>query len=329
MQVLVTGGAGYIGSHAVDGLIRRGYGVVVVDNLSTGHLEAVHPEAVFCRGDIRDKAFLSEVFCAHKVDAVMHFAASSLVGESMEDPLKYYDNNLYGTMCLLKAMREAGTDRIVFSSTAAVYGEPIDTPIVEEHPTSPLNPYGETKLEMEHLMEWCKRIHGIRYVSLRYFNVGGAHPEGHIGEAHAPETHLIPLILQVPLGQRDALGIFGNDYPTRDGTCVRDYIHIEDLVEAHILALGKLSEGGEGGIYNLGTGEGFTVREMLLAARRVTGHPIPEDPKPRRAGDPAVLVASPEKAFKELGWKPRYTNVEDIIASAWAFHRNHPKGYRS
>ncbi len=328
MKILVTGGAGYIGSHAVHGLIQSGYDVVVADNLSTGHREALHPEAIFCKGDIRDRRFLKDLFEAHPIDAVLHFAAASLVGESMEDPLKYYDNNLTGTQCLLQAMVNAGVDKIVFSSTAAVYGEPVETPLKETHRTQPLNTYGETKLAMEKMMQWCSQIHGIRFVSLRYFNVGGAHPEGHIGEAHIPETHLIPLILQVPLGQREALRIFGDDYPTRDGTCVRDYIHIADLVDAHVLALGKLIAGDAGGIFNLGTGEGYTVLEMLAAARKVTGHPIPAEICPRRAGDPAVLVASPEKACQELGWQPRFTAIEEIIASAWRFHQSHPKGYK-
>lgn len=328
MKILVTGGAGYIGSHGVYGLINSGFEVVVADNLSTGHREALHPEAILCEGDIRDRKFLKSLFKAHDIEGVLHFAASSLVGESMENPLKYYDNNLTGTQCLLEAMVEAGVDKIVFSSTAAVYGEPLETPMKETHRTSPLNPYGETKLAMEKLMHWSKQIHGIRYTSLRYFNVGGAHGDAHIGEAHNPETHLIPLILQVPLGQREALHIFGDDYPTRDGTCVRDYIHIEDLVDAHILALKKMIDGDTGGIYNLGTGDGYTVLEMVQAARKITGHSIPAVVSPRRAGDPAALVASPEKAINELGWKPKHTSIEDIIASAWRFHSSHPGGYR-
>lgn len=327
MKILVTGGAGYIGSHAVQGLIQSGYDVVVADNFATGHRQALHPEAILCRGDIRDRRFLADLFQAHPIDAVLHFAASSLVGESMLDPLKYYDNNLTGTQLLLEAMVKAGVDKIVFSSTAAVYGEPDETPLKEFHTTKPLNPYGETKLAMERMMQWCSQVHGVRFVSLRYFNVGGAHTEGAIGEAHDPETHLIPLILQVPLGRRESLSIFGDDYPTRDGTCVRDYIHIEDLVEAHILALKKLTAGHPGGIYNLGTGEGYTVLEMLNAARKITGHSIPAVVSPRRAGDPAVLVASPDKAMADLGWKPQHTSIEAIIASAWRFHQSHPHGY--
>ncbi len=329
MKILVTGGAGYIGSHAVYGLIQNGYDVVVADNLATGHAEALHPEALFCKGDIRDPQFLQALFKTHAIDGVLHFAASSLVGESMENPLKYYDNNLTGTQRLLEAMVAAGVDKIVFSSTAAVYGEPVETPLKETHSAAPLNPYGETKLAMEKLMHWSREIHGIRYTSLRYFNVGGAHGIASIGESHSPETHLIPLILQVPLGQREALSIFGDDYPTRDGTCVRDYIHIEDLVDAHVLALEKLFGGAQGGIYNLGTGDGYTVREMLEAARKVTGHSIPAEILPRRAGDPAVLVASPHKAIEELGWTPKHASIEEIIASAWRFHREHPQGYRS
>jgi len=327
MNILVTGGAGYIGSHAVCGLLDKGYEVVVADNLATGYREAVHPSARFYEGDLRDRRFLSKLFEQEKIDAVIHFAASSLVGESMQDPFKYYENNLTGTQYLLEAMREAGVDRIVFSSTAAVYGEPVNVPITEDHPTVPLNPYGETKLAMEKLMRWAKEIHGIRYTALRYFNVGGAHSDGQIGESHQPETHLIPLILQVPLGKREKLMIFGNDYETKDGTCVRDYIHIEDLVDAHIRALENMNNGHEGGAFNLGSGEGFTVMEMVDAARTITGHEIMVEVGPRRAGDPAVLVASNQKARDVLGWEPKHTDIAEIIESAWKFHTLHPNGF--
>lgn len=327
MNILVTGGAGYIGSHAVYGLLAAGFRVIVADNLATGHPQAVHPQAVFHQGDLRDRSFLKTLFQTETIDAVLHFAAASLVGESMADPLKYYDNNVTGTQYLLETMREAGCSRIVFSSTAAVYGEPTFTPITEDHPCRPLNTYGETKLAMERMMHWASEIHGIRYAALRYFNVAGAHAQGQIGEAHQPETHLVPLILQVPLGQREYLTVFGDDYATPDGTCIRDYIHIDDLVEAHLLALKHLLEGGRGGSYNLGTGTGYSVSQMLEAARRVTGHAIPARVAPRRAGDPAVLVAAYDKALAELGWEPRCRDVENIIASAWHFHQSHLQGY--
>ncbi|MBA2875094.1 UDP-glucose 4-epimerase GalE [Thermaerobacillus caldiproteolyticus] len=326
-MILVCGGAGYIGSHAVYRLIEKGEKVVVVDNLQTGHREAVHPEAMFYQGDIRDRTFLREVFQKHDIDAVIHFAANSLVGESMQEPLKYYDNNVYGTQILLEVMNEFGVKQIVFSSTAAVYGEPKQIPIVETDPTTPTNTYGETKLAMEKMMKWVNRAYGIRYISLRYFNVAGAYGTV-IGEDHDPETHLIPLILKVPLGQREEIHIFGDDYDTHDGTCIRDYIHVLDLVDAHILAVEKLRSGSESNIYNLGNGNGFTVKEVIEAARVVTGHPIPARVMARRPGDPAKLVASSEKAKRELGWEPKYPNITDIVASAWEWHQAKPNGYR-
>ncbi|WP_199425911.1 UDP-glucose 4-epimerase GalE [Thermaerobacillus caldiproteolyticus] len=326
-MILVCGGAGYIGSHAVYRLIEKGEKVVVVDNLQTGHREAVHPEAMFYQGDIRDRTFLREVFQKHDIDAVIHFAANSLVGESMQEPLKYYHNNVYGTQILLEVMNEFGVKQIVFSSTAAVYGEPKQIPIVETDPTTPTNTYGETKLAMEKMMKWVNRAYGIRYISLRYFNVAGAYGTV-IGEDHDPETHLIPLILKVPLGQREEIHIFGDDYDTHDGTCIRDYIHVLDLVDAHILAVEKLRSGSESNIYNLGNGNGFTVKEVIEAARVVTGHPIPARVMARRPGDPAKLVASSEKAKRELGWEPKYPNITDIVASAWEWHQAKPNGYR-
>lgn len=327
MSVLVCGGAGYIGSHNVHALLARGESVVVVDNLQTGHREAVPPAAVFVEGDIRDAATLDAVFREHSIDAVLHFAANSLVGESMTVPLKYFDNNVYGMQTLLEAMVRHSVNAIVFSSTAAVYGEPTVVPITEEAPANPTNPYGESKLIMEKMMRWVRQAHGTRFVSLRYFNVAGAKEDGSIGEAHNPETHLVPIMLQVPLGQRASLTIYGDDYPTSDGTCIRDYLHVLDLADAHLLALDHLRSGGEGGIFNLGNGLGFSVKEMLDAARRVTGHPIPITMGTRRAGDPARLVASADKARDILGWTPRYTNVEDILKSAWVWHEQHPKGY--
>ena len=258
---------------------------------------------------------------------MIHFAASSQVGESMSDPLKYYDNNLHGTMVLLKSMVEHGVDKIVFSSTAATYGEPERVPILEDDKTVPTNCYGQTKLAMEHMMGWVSKAHGLRYVALRYFNACGAHPSGAIGEAHNPETHLIPIILQVPLGQREAVSIFGDDYPTKDGTCIRDYIHVTDLAQAHILALDYLLNGGDNNVFNLGNGVGFTVKEVVDVARAVTGHPIPAKIAPRRAGDPAQLIASSEKAIQVLGWKPKYNDLNTIVASAWAWHKSHPHGF--
>jgi UDP-glucose 4-epimerase len=326
-MILVCGGAGYIGSHTVYRLIEKGEKVVVVDNLQTGHLKAVHPEAHFYKGDIREREFLRNVFRKHDIETVVHFAANSLVGESMQETLKYYDNNVYGTQVLLEVMNEFDVKQIVFSSTAAVYGEPKQIPIVETDLTVPTNTYGETKLAMEKMMKWVSRSHGIRYISLRYFNVAGAYGTM-IGEDHDPETHLIPLILKVPLGQRDEIHIFGDDYDTPDGTCIRDYIHVLDLVDAHILAVEKLRSGAESSIYNLGNGNGFSVKEVIDAARRVTGHPIPARVMARRPGDPAKLVASAEKAKRELRWEPKYTNIDDIVASAWQWHQAKPNGYR-
>ncbi|MBB3906561.1 UDP-glucose 4-epimerase GalE [Anoxybacteroides rupiense] len=326
-MILVCGGAGYIGSHAVYRFIEKGEKVVVVDNLQTGHREAVHPEAIFCHGDIRDRRFLRHVFSSYDMDTVIHFAAHSLVGESMQEPLKYYDNNVYGTQVLLETMNEFDVKRIVFSSTAAVYGEPTQIPISETNPTVPESAYGETKLAMEQMMKWADKAYGIRYISLRYFNVAGAYG-AYLGEDHHPETHLIPLILKVALGQRSEIQIFGEDYDTHDGTCIRDYIHVLDLVDAHLLAVEKLRNGGTSDVFNLGNGSGFSVKEVIEAARRVTGRDIPALVAPRRAGDPARLVASAEKAKRELGWKPTYTNIDDIVASAWEWHHAKPNGYR-
>ena len=329
MNILVTGGAGYIGSHTVCALLQAGHKTIVADNLQTGHLQAVHPKAKFYSGDIRDFSFLMGLFANEKIDVVIHFAACSLVGESVTDPLKYYDNNLYGTKVLLDAMIQSGVDKIVFSSTAATYGEPERIPILETDRTCPTNPYGETKLAMEKMFHWASKAHNIHYASLRYFNACGAHCTGQIGEAHAPESHLIPLILQVPLGQRECIQIYGDDYPTPDGTCIRDYIHVTDLAQAHILAAQYLASGGASDIFNLGHGVGFSVKEVIDAARTVTGHPIPARTVPRRAGDPARLVASSEKARTILGWNPTHTSLNDIISSAWKWHSLHPNGFSS
>ncbi len=327
MRLLVLGGAGYIGSHTAVELLDRGHEVVIADNLITGYKQAVPKEAVFYQGDIRDYNFLNNLFKAEKIDAVIHFAAFSLVGESVTNPLKYYENNLYGTKVLLQAMIDNNVDKIVFSSTAATYGEPENIPILESDRTCPTNPYGETKLAMEKMMKWSANAYQLRYVSLRYFNACGAHKSGKLGEAHNPESHLIPLVLQVPNGKRESVSIYGTDYDTPDGTCIRDYIHVTDLAEAHILAVEYLMKGGESNVFNLGNGVGYSVREVIETARKVTGHPIPAIEIPRRAGDPARLVASGEKAKTVLGWEPKITSLEDIIRSAWVWHSTHPNGY--
>ena len=327
MAILVCGGAGYIGSHAVHALIEKGEQVVIVDNLQTGHRGALNPKAKFYEGDIRDASVLDKIFTENKVEAVIHFAANSLVGESMEKPLLYFNNNVYGMQVLLEAMVRHGVDKIVFSSTAAVYGEPKRVPIHEDDETCPTNTYGETKLTMEKMMKWVSRANGVRYVSLRYFNAAGALPDGSIGEDHATETHLIPLILQVPTGRRDHITVFGDDYPTPDGTCLRDYIHVVDLADAHVLALEYLRKGGASDIFNLGNGQGFSVKEMIAAAEKATGKKIAAEIGARRAGDPAQLIASSDKARRVLGWQPRFIDVEEIIATAWKWHEKHPAGY--
>lgn len=327
MAILVLGGAGYIGSHAVDQLVTRGFDVVVVDNLVTGHRGAINQQARFYQGDCRDKAFLETVFEQETIDGVIHFAAFSLVGESVEQPLKYFNNNTYGMMELLEVMKDHDVKHIVFSSTAATYGEPKEVPIKETAPTDPKNPYGESKLMMEKMMKWCDEAYGMKYVALRYFNVAGAKADASIGEDHDPETHLVPIILQVALGQREQLMIFGDDYDTPDGTCIRDYVQVEDLIDAHIRALNYLKEGNESNTFNLGSNNGYSVKEMLDAAREVTGKEIPAKIAPRRAGDPAKLVASSDKAKEILGWSPSYTDVKDIIKTAWNWHVSHPKGY--
>ena len=327
MAILVCGGAGYIGSHAVHALVEKGEQVVIVDNLQTGHRGALNPAAKFYEGDIRDTSVLDRIFMENKIEAVIHFAANSLVGESMEKPLLYFNNNVYGMQVLLEAMVRHGVDKIVFSSTAATYGEPKRVPIHEDDETCPTNTYGETKLTMEKMMKWVSRANGVRYVSLRYFNAAGALPDGSIGEDHKTETHLIPLILQVPTGRRDHITVFGDDYPTPDGTCLRDYIHVVDLADAHVLALEYLRKGGASDIFNLGNGQGFSVKEMIAAAEKATGRSIKVEIGARRAGDPAQLIASSEKARTVLGWKPQFTDVEQVIGTAWKWHESHPHGY--
>jgi UDP-glucose 4-epimerase len=327
MSVLVLGGAGYIGSHAVYQLIDQKFDVIIIDNLQTGNRKAIHPDATFYEGDIRDIEFMRTVFEKESIDAVVHFAANSLVGESMEKPLEYFDNNVYGTQVLLEVMKEFGVKKIVFSSTAATYGEPDTIPITEDVKTNPTNAYGETKLAMEKMMKWCDQAYGIQYVSLRYFNVAGARETGEIGEDHRPETHLVPIILEVALGKRPHITVFGEDYDTPDGSCIRDYVHVEDLINAHLLALTYLNNGGKSDTFNLGSNQGFSVKEMIDAARKVTGKEIPEKIGERRAGDPSTLVASSEKASSVLGWKPTRTSVEKIIQDAWNWHVANPNGF--
>lgn len=322
MSILVLGGAGYIGSHTVYELIDQGHDVVIIDNLQTGFKRLIHPDARFYQGDLRDKDFMNEVFEKENIDGVIHFTANSLVGVSTKEPLEYYDNNLYGTMALLDTMRKHDVKHIVFSSTAATYGEPEKIPILESSPTSPTNPYGETKLAMEKMMKWCSQAYGMSYVALRYFNACGAHPNGKIGELHNPETHLIPLVLQVPLKKRNAISVFGTDYPTVDGTCIRDYIHVCDLADAHVKAIQYLMDGNPSEIINLGNGEGYSVFEIIKAAEDVTHQPIPTILCDRRAGDPAKLVACNQKAQEVLGWKPKYTDIKEIINTAWNFYTN-------
>lgn len=322
MSILVLGGAGYIGSHTVYQLIENGEDVVIIDNLQTGFKELIHPQARFYQGDLRDKEFLNNVFDHEEISGVIHFAANSLVGVSMQEPLEYYDNNVYGMIVLLEVMKKHHVKHIVFSSTAATYGEPKHIPINENDETFPTNPYGETKLAMEKLMKWCCQAYDMSYVALRYFNACGAHPNGKIGELHNPETHLIPLILQVPLKIRESISVFGDDYDTKDGTCIRDYVHVMDLADAHIRALAYLKAGNPSNIFNLGNGEGYSVLEIINAAKKVTNLPINIKIAPRRAGDPAKLVADNKKAKEILGWEPKYIDIEKIIYTAWNFYIN-------
>lgn len=327
MAILVAGGAGYIGSHMVARLIEQGTDTVVVDNLSTGHRKAVNEQARFYEGDVRDRKFLDSVFDAENIEAVVHFAAFSVVPESMEKPLKYFDNNTGGMITLLEAMHDNDVKNIVFSSTAATYGVPDEIPIKETDHQEPINPYGESKLLMEKIMHWTDVAYGIKFVALRYFNVAGAMPDGSIGEDHGPETHLVPIIMQVAQGKRDELSIFGDDYDTPDGTNVRDYVHVLDLADAHILALKYLADGNDSSAFNLGSSTGFSNKEILEAAREATGKEIPAKMAPRRPGDPDSLVAASDKARKTLGWEPKFDDVHEIIKTAWKWHSTHPNGY--
>lgn len=327
-MILVTGGAGYIGSHTVRELRSRGYDVVVYDNLSTGHIESIG-DALFVKGDLFDVELLKDTFKKYGVDSVIHFAAYSLVGESMINPLKYYKNNVSGTLCLLEAMTACDVKYLVFSSSAATYGDTGEDIITENSPQNPTSVYGMTKLMMERLMADFDRAYGMKYVALRYFNAAGAHADGDIGEDHNPESHLIPIIMQVLNGKREKLGIFGDDYPTFDGTCIRDYIHISDLADAHIKALESLRAGANSNFYNLGNGNGFSVKQVIETVAKVTGRNVNYEVVPRRAGDPAILVASSDKIRRELGWKPQFDSLEKIVASAWKWHSAHPDGYKT
>ena len=325
-MILVTGGAGYIGSHTVRELRERGMDVVVYDNLSTGHIEAVG-DTPFVKGDLFDVKLLRKTFREYNVDSVIHFAAYSLVGESMTNPAKYYHNNVAGTLALLDAMLAENVKYLVFSSSAATYGDCGDGLITEDSPQNPTSVYGQTKLMMEQFMQDYDKAYGMKYVALRYFNAAGAHASGEIGEAHNPESHLIPLILQVANGKREQINVFGDDYPTHDGTCIRDYIHITDLADAHIRALEYLKKGGKSTYYNLGNGNGFSVKEVIDTVEKVVGSPVKKQVVDRRPGDPASLVASSEKIQKELGWKPKYDTLDSIVASAWKWHSTHPNGF--
>ena len=318
--ILVVGGAGYIGSHMVLDLLRADYPVVTLDDCSRGHRELL-PGGAFIEGDMGNPADLERIFRQYPIKAVMHFAAHSQVGESVEQPLEYYRNNVANTITLLQSMQQAGIQHFIFSSTAAVYGEPVNTPITEDHPCSPTNPYGNTKLAVERLLHDVSNATGLSYSVLRYFNAAGADAAGNIGERHQPETHLIPLVLQVATGERQSINIFGDDYPTPDGTCLRDYVHVSDLTQAHLLALESLLNGGGNTTFNLGNNSGYSVRQVIETARQITGHPIPALMSERRAGDPAILVADSARIRAELGWQPRYENIEDIIRSAWAWHQ--------
>lgn len=327
MAILVLGGAGYIGSHMVDTLLSDGRDVVVVDNLLTGHRATVPSGVPFYEVDIRDKAALREVFEKENIEQVVHFAASSIVPESMADPLKYFDNNTAGMIALLEVMLEFDVKQIVFSSTAATYGIPEENPIKETTPQNPINPYGESKLQMEHIMKWADEAYGLKWVALRYFNVAGAKADGSIGEDHPVETHLVPIILQTALGQREKIMMYGDDYNTPDGFNVRDYVHVMDLANAHVLALDYLAKGNDSNQFNLGSANGFSVKQMVEAAREATGQEIPAEVGPRRAGDPDSLVASSDKAREILGWAPKYDDVKEIIKTAWTWHQKHPNGY--
>jgi UDP-glucose-4-epimerase GalE len=327
-DILVVGGAGYIGSYMCKYLSRKGYRPVVLDSLERGHRAAARWGELY-EGCLSDADLLGHIFSRRDIAAVMHFAAYCYVGESVEKPTMYYRNNVANTLSLLDAMEKNGVRRFIFSSSCATYGEPVETPMTEDHPQHPINPYGRTKLMVEWMLKDFQRASGFNFTALRYFNAAGADPDGELGEDHRPESHIIPIVLQTALGQRDQAAVFGDDYPTPDGSCIRDYIHIDDLAQAHALALERLLNDDPGGVYNLGNGEGYSVKEVIDAARRVTGRPIPSRMADRRPGDPAVLIGSSDLAMKELGWRPRFDDLETIIETAWRWHRDHPEGYEN
>ena len=326
-NILVVGGAGYIGSYMSKYLASNNYHPIILDNLIYGHRQAVK-RGTFFEGSMQDAALLQKIFSDYPVAAVMHFAAFCCVGESVTDPARYYENNVANTLELLEIMIKHNVSNFIFSSSCATYGEPVEIPITELHPQNPINPYGRTKLMVEQILSDFKTAYGLRSICLRYFNAAGADPEGELGEDHNPETHLIPLVLQTALGQREQTEIFGDDYPTKDGTCIRDYIHIDDLAQAHLKALEKLFSGASGGAYNLGNGDGYSVKEVIHLARKITDRPIPARVIKKRPGDPAVLVGSSKKAKTGLGWEPKYPALESIIETAWNWHKNHPQGYQ-
>ncbi len=327
MRILVTGGAGYIGSHVVKELLTAGHSLLTLDNLATGHRASL-VGGKFIECDLKNKKRLQEIFEQFQPQALIHLAADSLVGESVERPQQYYHNNLLGSINLLDVMLDYGLKKIVYSSTAAVYGEAQEIPLREDSPTNPTNPYGRSKLYFTRIMQDYERAYGLRFISLRYFNASGADPSGRMGEDHNPETHLIPIVLERALGLREELVVFGTDYQTRDGTCIRDYIHVSDLARAHLLAVEALAKGHSGAIYNLGSGTGYSVQEVIETAREITGSKIPCREGDRRPGDPPVLIASSELIKKELGWQPEYQDLKLMIETAWRWHRNNPQGYR-
>jgi len=326
VNILVTGGAGYIGSHVVKEILKKGYKPFVLDNFSKGHKEAITGGEII-NGDLRNKEFIDNIFQDYKFDSVIHLAADSLVGESVERPDKYYHNNLIGSLNLLEAMKKSNINKLVFSSTAAVYGDVQEIPIRENSPTEPKNPYGRSKLFFEEILSDYDQSFNFKYISLRYFNASGADPDGNIGEDHDPETHLIPIVLETALGKRDKLEIYGTDYDTRDGTCIRDYIHVNDLARAHLLAVEALAEGSDSNIYNLGSGTGYSVKEVIETARKVTDKNIIAEPSKRRPGDPPVLIASSAKIKEDLDWQPKYDDLDTIISTAWNWHNNNPDGF--
>ena len=327
-NILVVGGAGYIGSHMAKYLSKKGYMPVVLDNLVLGHRRAVK-YGPFFEGSMNDSSLLEKIFSEYPISAVMHFAAFCYVGESVEEPARYYQNNVANTLTLLEVMVEKKIGNFIFSSSCASYGEPVEIPITEDHPQKPISPYGRTKLMVEQILDDFRTAYGLESVCLRYFNAAGADRDGELGEDHNPETHVIPLVLKTALGQRPVVDIFGDDYPTPDGTCIRDYIHIEDLAQAHLLALERLLEGVPGGLYNLGNAKGYSVKQVIEIARRITGKEIPARVVERRSGDPAVLISSSQKAMKDLGWMPQFPDLETMVETAWTWHKNNPDGYRS